>query len=115
ATGFEWLFEIPDEDGVNTVMTVSEFLSYYPGVSADTDGGAGVSVLTLNGAVPEMSGIYVYCRVDGPEASSFTPLASIIIIDDYLLGDMNGDGIVNSSDAIYLLRHVLFESDYPLG
>ena len=62
-----------------------------------------------------MSGIYVYCRVDGPEASSFTPLASIIIIDDYLLGDMNGDGIVNSSDSIYLLRHVLFDDDYPLN
>ncbi|MBQ6182727.1 MAG: dockerin type I repeat-containing protein [Clostridia bacterium] len=115
ATGFEWLFEIPDEDGVNTVMTVSEFLSCYPDVSADTDGGAGVSVLTLNGAVPEMSGIYVYCRVDGPEASSFTPLAEIMITYDYLLGDLTGDGIVSSADAIYLLRHVLFTDDYLLN
>lgn len=32
----------------------------------------------------------------------------------YRLGDMNGDGAVNSNDAIYLLRHTLQQSQYPL-
>ena len=30
-------------------------------------------------------------------------------------GDMNGNGVVDSDDAIYLLRHVLFPGEYPLG
>jgi len=32
-----------------------------------------------------------------------------------LKGDMNGDGAVNSDDAIYLLFYTLFPSDYPLN
>ncbi|GEM_PF-1832004 len=31
-----------------------------------------------------------------------------------ILGDYNNDGTVNSNDAIYLLRHVLFPNEYPL-
>ena len=34
--------------------------------------------------------------------------------EEYLTGDMNGDGVVNTDDAIYLLRHVLAPSKYPL-
>ena len=32
-----------------------------------------------------------------------------------LRGDMNGDGMVNSDDAIYLLRHTLDPDKYPLN
>ena len=31
-----------------------------------------------------------------------------------LPGDMNGDGIINKDDAIYLLRHVVFPDKYPV-
>lgn len=31
-----------------------------------------------------------------------------------LPGDMNGDGVVNKDDAIYLLRHVVFPDKYPV-
>ena len=31
-----------------------------------------------------------------------------------ILGDVNESGEVNSDDAIYLLRHVLFPADYPI-
>ena len=31
-----------------------------------------------------------------------------------LPGDMNGDGVINKDDAIYLLLHVVFPDDYPL-
>lgn len=34
---------------------------------------------------------------------------------DVLVGDMNNDGVVSDSDAIYLLRHTLFEEDFPLN
>lgn len=31
-----------------------------------------------------------------------------------LPGDMNGDGVINKDDAIYLLRHVVFPDKYPV-
>ena len=34
---------------------------------------------------------------------------------EYSVGDMNGDGTVNSDDAIYLLRHTLDPEKYPLA
>ena len=34
--------------------------------------------------------------------------------EEYLTGDMNGDGTVNSDDAIYLLRYTLNPEKYPL-
>lgn len=34
---------------------------------------------------------------------------------EYKTGDMNGDGRVNSDDAIYLLRHTLSPAQYPLA
>lgn len=33
---------------------------------------------------------------------------------DYLVGDMNTDGVVTDADAIYLLRFVLFPNNYPI-
>ena len=35
--------------------------------------------------------------------------------EDYKTGDMNGDGVVNTDDAIYLLRHVLDNDKYQLA
>ncbi len=36
--------------------------------------------------------------------------------DEYILGDVNADGIVDNNDAIYLLYHTIFgESDYPVN
>ena len=34
---------------------------------------------------------------------------------DFERGDMNADGILNASDAIYLLRHILRSSNYPIS
>ena len=33
----------------------------------------------------------------------------------YMRGDMNGDGIVDTDDAIYLLRHALMPGSYPIS
>ena len=33
----------------------------------------------------------------------------------YLTGDVDGNGVVNTDDAIYLLRHVVYPELYPLN
>ncbi len=38
-----------------------------------------------------------------------------IVIADVLRGDVNGDGYVNSNDAIYLLRYTLSPNRYPIN
>ena len=35
--------------------------------------------------------------------------------EEILRGDMNGDGAVSDADALYLLRHTLFEERYPIS
>ena len=35
--------------------------------------------------------------------------------EEYLTGDMNGDGEIVSNDAIYLLRHILLPQKYPIS
>ena len=34
---------------------------------------------------------------------------------DYIVGDLNQDGQVNSDDAVYLLMHTMFPNDYPVN
>ncbi len=36
-------------------------------------------------------------------------------IKTYLIGDVNDDGKVNSADAVYLLRHTMRASKYPIS
>ena len=36
-----------------------------------------------------------------------------VAADGVLQGDVNGDGILNSADAIYLLRHTIMPTVYP--
>lgn len=38
----------------------------------------------------------------------------ITFSDAYIIGDVNGDNIVNQEDSEYLLEHTLFPDDYPL-
>ena len=40
--------------------------------------------------------------------------AYFVVRADGILGDMTSDGGVTDADAIYLLRHTLFPTDYPL-
>ena len=42
-------------------------------------------------------------------------VSDTIHIYDYLRGDTNGDDIVTSADAIYLLRYTILPERYPLG
>ena len=46
---------------------------------------------------------------------SMAVVGSTITVTDLLRGDFNGDFVVDSDDAIYLLRHVLFGSKFPLN
>ena len=47
-------------------------------------------------------------------ALSIAVLTLPMSAEKYLTGDMNGDGTVNSDDAIYLLRYTLLPDQYPL-
>ena len=42
-------------------------------------------------------------------------LPMIASASDVERGDVNGDGRVNSADAIYLLRHTIMPGIYPLA
>ncbi len=97
-------------------MTVDELAALYPDVTFTVSAGSGrTASLTISGADPGLDGALVYCRADGDEASSFTAAALMTVMEsDYITGDYNKDGQVDSDDAIYLLRHVLFPARFPV-
>ena len=113
---FEWLFEIAGDGEDNVVMTVDELAALYPDVTFTVGAESGRNAsLTISGADPGLDGALVYCRADGDEASSFTAAALMTVMEgDYITGDYNKDGQVDSDDAIYLLRHVLFPARFPV-
>ena len=41
--------------------------------------------------------------------------AEIAALPDALAGDINGDGVIDSDDAVYLLRHTFNPDAYPLS
>lgn len=47
--------------------------------------------------------------------ASLTNAETVYATESPKLGDFNGDGSVDSDDAIHLLMHTLFEKDYPLN
>ena len=50
---------------------------------------------------------FAYTPIDGPEVDlEFNAIHGKIMVN-YLLGDVNGDGHINASDAILIMRHVL--------
>ncbi len=48
-------------------------------------------------------------------AAVFAPLASRAEHNAAVWYDLNSDNTISSDDAIYLLRHVMFPNDYPVG
>ena len=59
------------------------------------------------GRVPRATGIEYHCAC-GVAQGHITVIGSI-------RGDVNKDGVVNSNDAIYLLRHTLSADHYPIN
>ena len=59
----------------------------------------------------------VTIKEDGqPEASiPVTVQPGTVFINEYTVGDLNGDGMVDSDDAIYLLYSTLLPDSYPLN
>lgn len=47
--------------------------------------------------------------------TTYTATATIVpTVGTYLNGDVNGDGVINSNDAVYLLRYTLLPSRFPV-
>ncbi len=55
----------------------------------------------------------VYCSVCHAELSRTHCV--VPAIDETIRGDVNGDGKVNSADAVYLLRHTMRPTKYPIN
>ena len=53
--------------------------------------------------------------VDGIEHTAYVNcIPGTVTVQNYVLGDMNDDGEVDSNDAIYLLRHTMNATRYPI-
>ena len=48
-------------------------------------------------------------------AVKVTAVPGVVTVENVLRGDMDNNGVVNSNDAIYLLRHTLNANRYPLN
>ena len=90
------------------------------GENTDVDG----AILTLTFAVSETAadGDYtIDCKVtvNSRQGNLDVPLnikteSGKVSVASYILGDINDDGVINSDDAIYLLRYTLLPNDYPI-
>ena len=73
---------------------------------------ASVEIYDDANTFPENATIYAPA---GSTAEAYAKKYNRSFVEIALLGDVNGDGKVNSNDAIYLLRYTLQPSRYPLN
>lgn len=93
--------------------------------TSDTDLNGAVFKLTFQVNEEAASGTYeISCSVTArqkPEGSAesvveIVTVPGVIAVKDYLLGDINDDGAVDTDDPIYLLYHTLFGGSlYPVN
>ena len=103
-------------------------------VIKDADVDAGSAVIAFDEAV-DMNGVVlrlylqaaevdedVECTISCAAVMEIDGVRTALTVDDetftvhhYIVGDTNGDGFVNSADAIYLLRHTIMPERYPLN
>ena len=49
------------------------------------------------------------------QAVAFATVAGEITVKNYVVGDLNGDDVVDSDDSIYLLWYTYLPEDYPIN
>ena len=127
----EWRFETVDEDGIYLAYDIEEMESMFEGCEFVTAFEDGRATLTINNASLELNKYTLHAYAVGGSANSYAGSAWLSVnempesdpeISDeetsedisgdssgeeasILLGDVNGDGTINSLDAAQTLKH----------
>ncbi|MBR6594101.1 MAG: dockerin type I repeat-containing protein [Clostridia bacterium] len=107
-TEAEWRFETTDEEGVAKVVSLEQMQAAFPDSDFDIKTEGDTSTLTVTNAKEGLNEYALYGYAVGENAVINAGCASFRIKvkgDVILLGDVTGDGKVNSLDAAFVLRY----------
>ncbi len=104
----DWIFETVDEDGIGIAYDIEEMKAMFEECDFVTTFKDGTATLTISNASVELNKYTLYARALGESAGSYAGTTQLVVVEPFvfaLVGDVNGDGKINSLDAAWVLKH----------